>query len=352
MLSPHICKIGLLTKWKVSFDLPLLLTDGSDWAHLLTQASPIRGVCAHQKLLDFVSTFLRNRLFPAGSQTLSFLLPGPVVLDTLAELEKAKNKKEISVVIFADLKKAFDTVNFNILFSKLRHYGIEDKFFKSYLAERTQFTQIENTNSSDLTIDCGVPQGSVLGPLLFLIYINDLPLASPTFKTLLFADDTTLVISGKNPSELIETCNRELLKVSSWFRANGLTLHEGKTMFMVFNTIHTKDVNDKILLNGVKLTRVGNNEKMKSIKFVGFHIDEKLTWKEHATHVLSKIKKNSFLIRGLREKNGHKGSWKISQPLTSRGLLLQNPYYLLYDFKRSALKYACYNYILHRMWHQ
>ena len=133
--------------------------------------------------------------------------------------------------IFIDLKKAFDTVDHNILLKKMDHYGVrgpENSWFKNYLSDREQFVSINGTYSEIVKTLCGVPQGSVLGPLLFLIYINDLPNATE-FLTLLFADDTTFQYSGTNLDLLFEKCNFELEKASTWFKSNRLTLNVKKT---------------------------------------------------------------------------------------------------------------------------
>ncbi len=115
-------------------------------------------------------------------------------------VSKAPNKKESTIAIFCDLRKAFDTVNHEILLKKMHKMGIRDKeldWFKNYLSNRKQFVYLNGKSSSLLEILLGVPQGSTLGPILFLIYINDLPL-STLLKSLLFADDTALLASGSN----------------------------------------------------------------------------------------------------------------------------------------------------------
>ena len=145
-----------------------------------------------------------------------------------------KIQPEYTLGIFCDLKKAFDTVDFEILLSKLDHYGfsgISNVWFRNYLTGRKQYVTINGQESEVKQLHCGVPQGSVLGPLLFLIFINDLPNSSDLF-TLLFADDTTFQISGHDLPSLFQTANDELNKANTWFQANKLTLNVSKVHFI------------------------------------------------------------------------------------------------------------------------
>ena len=115
--------------------------------------------------------------------------------------------------LFLDFSKAFDTVNHHKLFKKLEFYGIRGSaldLFKSYLSNRSQFVEYNNVQSTKQDITCGVPQGSILGPLLFLLYINDLALVSSKLFSLLFADDSNMFLTGKDPNELIKTMNTEI----------------------------------------------------------------------------------------------------------------------------------------------
>ena len=208
---------------------------------------------------------------------------------------EGRSKKLTTIAIFADLKKAFDTVDHSILLDKIDHLGIDNKWLRSYLENRKQFTQIHNTKSNNRIISTGVPQGSILGPLLFLIYINDFP-SSTDFITLQFADDTTLLMQGKEELNFVENINYELRKVKKWFDTNYLTLHPEKTNFIIFDSKNGNNYNNKIKIDNHKLSRIGEDMEQKTTKFVGLIIDENLKWNHHISDVSKKIAVNAHYI--------------------------------------------------------
>ena len=188
--------------------------------------------------------------------------------------------------IFIDLKKAFDTVNHDILIKKLEHYGVRGKsldWFASYLKGRSQYTFCNNASSEIKSITCGVPQGSVLGPLLFLIYINDLPNISKKLKFFLFADDTNIFYQCPNLEDLQRTLNRELKKLSLWLNANRLALNISKTNFVIFAAKNKPLKNVTLLLNKKAI------QQTNSVKYLGVLIDSQLTFKEHTMVVSKKV---------------------------------------------------------------
>ena len=148
--------------------------------------------------------------------------------DIVSKIQSNMDERLYSCGVFIDLKKAFDTVDHTILLCKLHHYGIRgviNDWFSSYLSDRTQTTQIGSDISSKDKILFGVPQSSVLGPLLFLIYINDIYQASHKLNFYLFADDTNLLYADKNLRSLESVVNAELIKVCEWLNANKLSLN-------------------------------------------------------------------------------------------------------------------------------
>ena len=153
------------------------------------------------------------------------------------KISSAIDNQEFPVGIFIDLSKAFDTINHSILLEKLSFYGIRGitlEWFRSYFQFRQQYVFLHNVASSLLPITCGVPQGSILGPLLFILYINDIINCTDTLELILFADDTNMFYSNRDFYELERIINIELLKLSVWFRANKLSLNAVKSNYILF----------------------------------------------------------------------------------------------------------------------
>ena len=145
----------------------------------------------------------------------------------------------VNAVVFLDLKKAFDTVDHNILISKLSAYGIRGtsiEWFKSYLSERNQKCFINGSLSSNSVLSCGIPQGTILGPLLFLLYINDLPNCVMHSQPRMYADDTHLTLAGNSVDSIELNLNEDLASISEWLTANKLTLNKSKTEFMIIGS--------------------------------------------------------------------------------------------------------------------
>ena len=177
------------------------------------------------------------------------------IIDIVNVIQNNMDQKLFTSGIFLDLKKACYTVDHLILLQKLNHYGIRgiiNDWFASYLLGRSQVTELGFNLSTECMISCGVPQGSVIGPLLFLMYINDFHNSSVKFSFYLFADDTNLLYADTNLKSLEKTVSSELLKVSDWLNADKLTLNVKKSNYVIFRPYQRKlnySVNIKMIDN-------------------------------------------------------------------------------------------------------
>ena len=216
------------------------------------------------------------------------------------KINQALNKGDYIIGTFIDLSKAFDTIDHNILYRKLERYGIRGvalDLIKSYLHDRKQCVKFNNTLSDKATISYGVPQGSILGPLLFLLYINDLAFVSKILFLLIFADDTNLFITGKDINSMINTMNQELIKINDWMIANRLSLNVAKTQYMIICGPKKFPITDSdVYINQHKITMVN------TVKFLGIIIDSKLSWSSHILYIKSKIAKSIGIICKARKK--------------------------------------------------
>jgi hypothetical protein len=223
------------------------------------------------------------------------------LLDMQCKITDSIDNNKFSLGIFFDLSKAFDTVDHKILLKKLEHYGIRGvvlNWFSDYLTNRSQCVCFNGSLSGSKRITCGVPQGSILGPLLFLIYVNDLSKTSRILHFVLFADDTNVFISDKSLESLFKRANCELKLISSWFKANRLSLNIEKTNFIIFRS-HRKSLgltphDFRIAMDGKSICQVS------SCKFLGVYIDQHLTWMDHINHISRKIAKNISILSRVR----------------------------------------------------
>ena len=204
-------------------------------------------------------------------------------------------KAKTHLIWFVDLAKAFDTVNHTILLSKLYHYGVRGithEWFTSYLCNRKQYVYVNNATSDSLPVVCGVPQGSILGPLLFLIYINDLNFISKIVTFIMFADDTNIFIAGHRLNDITLLINQELEKINTWFCANLLSLNVKKTNYILFGNKNLPNID--IFINKQIINRVYET------KFLGVIIQSNLKWHAHIRLLLNKISKTLGIMNKVK----------------------------------------------------
>ena len=280
---------------------------------LLKNYRPISLLTAFSKLLekimyDKVISYLNaNKLlyehqygFRSGHSTIH------PIIHLLNHCSEATNKPnpDYTLAIFCDLSKAFDVIDHRILLQKLSAYGIRglvNKWFASYLTDRCQYVHFETNSSSRQVISCGVPQGSILGPLLYLIFVNDIHKSCDS-NILSFADDTTLYLSHSDIASLYSNANRHINNLYDWFCANKLSLNAQKNKYIVIRPKHKQcDFSlHKLCINGTPLNRIGQHCEETSAKFLGIYIDEYLTWHDHIKHVNRKMARAMFAIKQVK----------------------------------------------------
>lgn len=315
-----ICNCSLATgtfpdKLKLSKIIPLfkkedrLNIDNYRPISLLSGFSKILETVMYERVIKFLEKYIftqaQNGFRKNKSTSNAFY---SFIENTLLALDNS----ERTIGIFLDLSKAFDLVDHSILLKKLETYGIRGicyDWFKSYLSNRIQYVEIDNlthNNANCVTLSkaksdiinttCGIPQGSNLGPLLFLVYVNDLPLNIPYAETVLFADDTNLIYKDKIPDELQTKITKSTEVMLQWLHVNNLALNTNKTVcinFNLTNRIVSPDIPD-IKINNNALTYVNHT------KFLGIWIDKNLNWKKHIETIMLRLSKACFAVRVLR----------------------------------------------------
>ena len=274
---------------KKAIVLPLYKKDNPDIMtnyrpiSILPKLSKIVEKCLKSRLLHY---FYRNNLF----NTVQFgFLEGMSTQDALLYVtEKIYNNlhnKLSTLAIYIDFSKCFDTLNRPILLKKLEIYGIRGvplQLFTSYLNERCQAVKVNNVISEVKSINSGVPQGSVLGPILYLIYVNELPNISEQFSTCLFADDTTLIFKNSNKYDLFNQADYGVNLFFTWCCANRLSINISKTKMMLFsNNLTPHDIAD-VFMNNIKI------DYASSTSFLGVTIDDKLKFNLHINEITKK----------------------------------------------------------------
>ena len=198
------------------------------------------------------------------------------------------------------MSKAFDTISHDILIHKLEHYGILGickDWFASYLTNRSQYTEINGHKSTYLNINTGVPQGSILGPILFLIYVNDINNSS-NLNILCFADDTTTYKSGPNIKDLISDVNIQLQLLYIWLSCNTLSLNINKTSYTIFKPHSNTHINisNSLHINHEAIKSSEESTKAGAAQFFGVYIDNHLTFSQHIDQLCTSLSKSIFAI--------------------------------------------------------
>ena len=230
----------------------------------------------YNRILDFLNKHKILNKYQFGFRTNHSTYMALIIL--LENLMKALENGESAIGIFLDFQKAFDTVNHSILLDKLCIYGIRGpalSWITSYLSNRCQYVVCNGFESECKYISCGVPQGSILGPLLFLLYINDLPAVSKLFMPILFADDTNLFCTSHNVNMLVDDINTELVNVYAWVQSNKLSLNIDKTNYMLFSPKCACRPAKNIVIDGQSIVEVNET------KFLGvviIDLNGLLTW--------------------------------------------------------------------------
>ena len=202
------------------------------------------------------------------------------------------------MLLLIDFSKAFDMVNHDILLEKLHHYvirGIANKWFSSYLADREQYVSVGNKNSSTSKLKYGIPQGSILGPLLFIIYINDLPNINKIVKFILYADDANIILTGDTISEINSKFSELSDALVSWVSSNELSLNIKKINYMIF----TRKRNLNLDNFSPKIVNLHIERKLVA-RFLGVLIDEKLSWSQHIAAIKSKMSRYIGILYKLK----------------------------------------------------
>ena len=223
----------------------------------------------------------------------STYMPVALMVD---EITKALEKNEKVLGLYLDLKKAFDTVNIEILLKKLNSIGFRGnllKIIQSYFENRTQRVQANSDISEHREVRLGVPQGSILGPLLFIIYINDIVSVSNEVSFYLFADDTAIIMKGKTCQDIQSQMDNFIPRLMKWFQCNRLTLNPSKSCYQLYSlSSNQRDIDIRI-----------NNDKIKrcfTVKYLGILVDENLKWESHINYVCKKISRNIGIMGRVR----------------------------------------------------
>ena len=291
-------------EWKIARVIPLYKTGQRNIPgnyrpiSVLPAISKIMERILYDQLYSYLTTF--ELLSDAQFGFRKSHSTASALLDCTNEWYVNLDRKMFNLVVLIDLKKAFDTVDHQILLRKLELYGIKGQaltLLRSYLTNRNQKCQIKNSFSSERLIKCGVPQGSILGPLFFLLYINDLPNCLNKTKPRMFADDTNLTASANSLTDLEDAANFDLENLRKWLIANRLSLNVAKTEFML---IGSKPMLKNICVSPNVLIENKQIKQVNECKTLGVTIDQHLSWKSNTDKICKKVTAGISAIRRVK----------------------------------------------------
>ena len=300
--------------WKVGTIVPLpkagSASDVSNWRPicLLNMCNKMTEKVIHKELMDYLVR--ENLLTPKQSGFIPGKCTGDAIYGLMMEIYNARNKGHRSAVVFLNLRKAFDTVDHLLLLQKLAAYGLADNFLKwlkDYLTGRQQQTRANNILSDRAPVDRGVPQGSVVGPLLFVAYINDVSDVIVHSKYYLYADDLALVVSAKNPERIRLLLQEDLDKVGQWCARNKLTVNTTKTQVLwSYSARSVPDLTEAdLFLNGNRL------EVVSQFNYLGVTLDTHMTLTPHMKKRIGLVRARLAQLRKIREKSDVKTSVEV-----------------------------------------
>ena len=255
-----------------------------------------------EKILYFrIYSYMGDKLCPNQFGFRPGHSTGDLMTFTLETIARFLNSTSNALPLFFDLGKAFDTLKKNLLIKKLEHYGIRGlplALIKSYLSNRKQKVTINGVESDFLPLEIGVPQGSILGPLLFIIYVNDITTAAPSEKVALYADDTTCITGAMTVHETIKNAKTALDNLGNWFAANGLSLSPTKCKFALINDkLETAYQKTTLSIYGQNLSEVRKGTESHNNPLVGYLLNESLNNNEHINMIIAKMRSGIFALK-------------------------------------------------------